>query len=171
MDVNRRFFMAVMAGAGMDPERLLWMPGRKMISIAAPLNVVPVETLFGMPDLLAFNVPMNERVKAMLAIDPGARWMAEGSGTVRFVEDVPGYDFGTSRNGFALPRKPCNYDFGRIVTPGRDVNSAGAYTTKQPIAVEQRMLWGGTRRFTKRATPVTDDMTWEERAFAEHSDF
>lgn len=116
MDVNRRFFMAVMAGAGMDPERLLWIPGRKMISIAAPFDVVPLETLFGMPELSPFNVPLTERVRAMLAIDPAARFIAESSETVRFTETINGYT-GTHRNGFdGFTGRSCSYD-GSIVMP------------------------------------------------------
>lgn len=119
MEVNRRFFLAVMATAGMDPERLLWVPGRKLISIAAPLDVVPIETLFGMPALLPFNVPLTERVRALFTLDPMARAMVEGSGTVQFVEDWKGYDFGTVRNGFARSRTMvCSYD-SPIVIPGR----------------------------------------------------
>lgn len=83
----------------MDPERLLWVPGRKLISIAAPLDVVPVETLFGLPDLMPFDVPLTERVRAMLALDPAAGMMAEGSGTVRFTKHINGY-VGTAYNRF-----------------------------------------------------------------------
>lgn len=121
MDVNRRFFMAVMAGAGMDPERLLWVPGRKMISIAAPLDVVSVETLFGMPGLMPFDVPLNERVRALLAIDPSARFMAEGSGTVRFTENRPAL----TPAAYYLKYHQAGSE--RIVIPGRDINSPGAY--------------------------------------------
>ncbi len=125
MDVNRRFFMAVMAGAGMDPERLLWIPGRKMISIAAPLDVVPVEVLFGMPDLMPFNVPLTERVRAMLAIDPSSRFLAEGSGTVRFTEAAKVIR-GTSYNGFSgFTGRSCSYD-------------GHAFQDRRPI------LWPGT---------------------------
>jgi hypothetical protein len=98
MEMNRRFFLAIAATAGMDPERLLWVPGRKLISIAAPLDVVPIETLFGMPALMPY-VPMSERVRALLAIDPAARFTAEGSGTVRFTEEVGGYVAGVRRKG------------------------------------------------------------------------
>jgi hypothetical protein len=36
--VNRRGFLsALIAGAMVDPERLLWVPGKKLISIPAPL--------------------------------------------------------------------------------------------------------------------------------------
>lgn len=124
MDVNRRFFMAVMAGAGMDPERLLWVPGKKLISIAAPLDVVPIETLFGMPELMPFDVPLTERVRALLAIDPAARFIAEGSGTIRFVKERVGdlYAAYGIRNSATS-----GFNADRIVIPGRATNSPGAY--------------------------------------------
>jgi hypothetical protein len=31
--MNRRGFLGMLAGATLDPERLLWVPGRKLISI------------------------------------------------------------------------------------------------------------------------------------------
>jgi hypothetical protein len=34
--VNRRGFLALLAGAVLDPERLLWRPGARLISIPAP---------------------------------------------------------------------------------------------------------------------------------------
>lgn len=117
MEMNRRFFMAIAASAGMDTEQLLWVPGRKLISIAAPLDVAPVETLFGMPELLPFNVPLTKRVRALLALDSSAHGMAEGSGTVRFIEDARGYDFGEVKSAFYRSRLPsCSYD-GLIVSP------------------------------------------------------
>jgi hypothetical protein len=33
--MNRRGFLAMLAGAVLDPERLLWVPGKKLISIPA----------------------------------------------------------------------------------------------------------------------------------------
>ena len=34
--MTRRGLLAVLAGAVLDPERLVWVPGRKLISIPAP---------------------------------------------------------------------------------------------------------------------------------------
>jgi hypothetical protein len=34
--MRRRGFLAMLAGAALDPERLLWVPGRKLISIPTP---------------------------------------------------------------------------------------------------------------------------------------
>lgn len=34
--MNRCGFLGLLAGAAVDPERLLWVPGRKLISIPAP---------------------------------------------------------------------------------------------------------------------------------------
>lgn len=131
MEMTRRSVLALMATAGMDPERLLWVPGRKTISIAAPMDVVPIETLFGMPEMFPFDVPMNERVRAMLAIDPAARFMAEGSGTVRFIEHRDG-PAGIVRRSARFHRSyyglGSSYDNGsRIVIPGRDTTAPGAY--------------------------------------------
>jgi hypothetical protein len=33
---SRRGFLAALAGAALDPDRLLWVPGRKLISIPTP---------------------------------------------------------------------------------------------------------------------------------------
>jgi hypothetical protein len=41
--VGRRGFLGILDGLVMDPERLLWVPGKKLISIPA---VVPVPSLF-----------------------------------------------------------------------------------------------------------------------------
>jgi hypothetical protein len=38
-DCNRRGFLALAAGMLLDPERLLWRPGAKHISIPAPQHV------------------------------------------------------------------------------------------------------------------------------------
>ena len=40
--MKRRAFLAAIAVAAADPERLLWVPGRKLISIPAP-RIVGVE--------------------------------------------------------------------------------------------------------------------------------
>ena len=39
--MNRRAFLSLAAAAALDPDRLLWIPGRKLISIPAKLAVVP----------------------------------------------------------------------------------------------------------------------------------
>ena len=42
--MNRRGFLAALAGAAayaLDPERALWVPGKKLISIPAPRVVLP----------------------------------------------------------------------------------------------------------------------------------
>ena len=36
--MNRRGFFAMLSGAVLDPERLLWVPGKKLISIPAALR-------------------------------------------------------------------------------------------------------------------------------------
>lgn len=49
--MNRRQLLKMLAGAMvMDPERLLWVPGKKMISIPAPLSLQWVR------DTDAFNI-------------------------------------------------------------------------------------------------------------------
>jgi hypothetical protein len=40
--VNRRNFLAALAAAALDPERLLWLPGTKLISIPRPGRVINV---------------------------------------------------------------------------------------------------------------------------------
>ena len=35
--MNRRGFLSMLAGAVLDPERLLWVPGKKLISIPKPV--------------------------------------------------------------------------------------------------------------------------------------
>ncbi len=35
--MNRRGFLGLLACAALDPERLLWIPGRKLISIPKPV--------------------------------------------------------------------------------------------------------------------------------------
>ena len=44
--MNRRGFLALLAGAVLDPERLLWVPGRKVISIPAPTRTMEEVKLF-----------------------------------------------------------------------------------------------------------------------------
>jgi hypothetical protein len=39
--MNRRGFLVMLAGAVLDPERLLWVPGKKLISIPAPRKLDP----------------------------------------------------------------------------------------------------------------------------------
>ena len=36
MRLNRRGFVAALMGAALDPDRLLWQPGRKFVSIPKP---------------------------------------------------------------------------------------------------------------------------------------
>jgi hypothetical protein len=49
MKVNRRGFLGALiagaAAAAVDPERLLWVPGRKLISIPAPRVAMVAEIL------------------------------------------------------------------------------------------------------------------------------
>ena len=40
MNLARRGFLGLLAGAVLDPERLLWTPGKKLISIPAPRKIV-----------------------------------------------------------------------------------------------------------------------------------
>jgi len=40
LNLGRRAFLAMLAGAALDPERLLWRPGAKLISIPRPPLVV-----------------------------------------------------------------------------------------------------------------------------------
>lgn len=50
--MNRRSFLAALiAGSTLDPERLLWVPGRKKIFIPPPV----------LPGLLAFNQSLASR--------------------------------------------------------------------------------------------------------------
>lgn len=45
--MNRRGFLAALAGAFVvDPERALWVPGKKLISIPKPSNVQSVSVYF-----------------------------------------------------------------------------------------------------------------------------
>src|ERR1700735_1947330 len=44
MDIKRRSFLAGLATLALDPERLLWVPGKKLISIPSPVVL---------PDLVA----------------------------------------------------------------------------------------------------------------------
>jgi hypothetical protein len=46
--MNRRAFLAAIAGLTLDPERLLWRPGAKLISIPKPVMVdrEPFVTVF-----------------------------------------------------------------------------------------------------------------------------
>jgi len=45
--VNRRALLALLAGAALDPERLLWLPGRKIISIPPARTVARISGPFG----------------------------------------------------------------------------------------------------------------------------
>ena len=48
--MNRRGFLALLAGAVLDPERLLWVPGRKVISIPAKLPPLTVHLYMDLTD-------------------------------------------------------------------------------------------------------------------------
>ena len=37
--MTRRAWLSLLAGAALDPERLLWVPGRRVISIPAPAKL------------------------------------------------------------------------------------------------------------------------------------
>lgn len=43
--MNRRGFLTMLAGATLDPERLLWTPGRKLISIPRYTPRSPIQQL------------------------------------------------------------------------------------------------------------------------------
>ncbi len=52
MKLSRRQLFALLAGAALDPEKLLWRPGRKLISIPAPsvnLWIRRFEAMYVMP--------------------------------------------------------------------------------------------------------------------------
>src|SRR5262249_45521890 len=56
--MNRRAFLAALAGATLDPERLLWVPGKKLISIP-PARVkfnVEFPFAFRVGDIIQFAV-------------------------------------------------------------------------------------------------------------------
>lgn len=53
--MNRRGFLAMLTGAALDPERLLWVPGRKLISIPRPGN-----TLLS-PEAISWEILMRLR--------------------------------------------------------------------------------------------------------------
>lgn len=59
--VNRRGFLAALAGLTLDPERALWVPGKKLISIPAPAKVVKRGGSF---KLVAFE-PTYEEIRAI----------------------------------------------------------------------------------------------------------
>jgi hypothetical protein len=35
---SRRGFLGLLAGVALDPDRLLWVPGKKLVSLAAPAD-------------------------------------------------------------------------------------------------------------------------------------
>jgi hypothetical protein len=52
--MDRRGFLGALFGAAvLDPERLLWVPGQKMISIPAPRMVTPDDALKAVNDLIS----------------------------------------------------------------------------------------------------------------------
>ena len=60
--MTRRAPLALIAGASLDPERLLWQPGRKLISIPKPVvvhwNTGPIMTdRFGISSDFVFRAP------------------------------------------------------------------------------------------------------------------
>jgi hypothetical protein len=56
--MNRRGFLAAVAGAFVaDPEKLLWTPGAKLISIPAPSKVVIPEGWAPAVDYSCFGIP------------------------------------------------------------------------------------------------------------------
>jgi hypothetical protein len=44
--MNRRGFLGLLAGVVLDPERLLWVPGRKLISIPQPKHYTAVQLIY-----------------------------------------------------------------------------------------------------------------------------
>jgi hypothetical protein len=59
--VNRRGFLAMLAGASLDPERLLWKPG-KLISIPKPS---PIELYPNISELDSILIQTTYRVQKM----------------------------------------------------------------------------------------------------------
>lgn len=54
--MNRRGFLAALAGAFVtDPERLLWVPGKKLISIPAPPKVFIQAGWYKLEDLTSHD--------------------------------------------------------------------------------------------------------------------
>ena len=75
--MTRRALMAAIAGAALDPDRLLWRPGAKLISIPAPpppLEIHPYELntirtamlLAGV--LRRYEEPCTQEVRALLPV-------------------------------------------------------------------------------------------------------
>jgi hypothetical protein len=57
--MSRRGFLAALAGAALDPERLLWVPGRKLISIPEADISAEWRKGYGPPSLNRF-APISE---------------------------------------------------------------------------------------------------------------
>lgn len=73
--MNRRGFLgflgAAIAGASLDPERLLWKPGEKLISIPRPmLGSEPGTISYWSGGDLAYNVGDILTIEGMYAINP-----------------------------------------------------------------------------------------------------
>ena len=60
--MTRRSLLGLLTTAALDPERLLWVPGRKLISIPAAPKVQPVE-------LVVYWMTMDGRVIEVLPLD------------------------------------------------------------------------------------------------------
>ena len=58
--MNRRGFLAMLTGAALDPERLLWVPGRKLISIPRK-NISSAGNTLLTPEVIAWEMLMHLR--------------------------------------------------------------------------------------------------------------
>lgn len=60
--MNRRAFLALAAAASFDPERLLWHPGARLISIPKPLPPMTIHDLIATPGRhVVFDDPADIR--------------------------------------------------------------------------------------------------------------
>lgn len=64
---RRGFISSLLAAAVLDPERLLWVPGRKMISISKPRAVE-------VGDIVSFDGFQSKEVWIVTGIDGLNRW-------------------------------------------------------------------------------------------------
>ena len=77
--MNRRGFLAMLAGAALDPERLLWVPGRKLISIPAlrKLDPFPFAVISTSPRSLACARVLQQLLNHRWQNDPTWRKQAQ----------------------------------------------------------------------------------------------
>jgi hypothetical protein len=84
--MNRRGFLglaaAIAAGATLDPDRLLWVQGKKLISIPMPVVPVPVEiqastfSAWNVGDILTFGQDPTRYIVTKIH-PPGGRVLLE----------------------------------------------------------------------------------------------